>query len=203
MGQLTTGVTIVILLISLMLIGVTVAQSLDGTTEEDYNQMVSEIIDGITSYIQIKDTIGKYYDINGVKKIEKIAIWISPWVSQEIDMSQLTIQLCNGETVKILTYDGNAEYMGSNSLFEHPIWNNITGTNFGFISIVDLDGSLVNYDTINEKSDNAYVLIRLPEDMTLAKGESITIILFPSTGITTMLEDLKAPLPMKSVVTFE
>jgi len=208
MGRLfITGITSSILLISLILIGITVGSTIMGqttgtTTEEDYQHMVDEVIDGISTYLQIKDQKGKYYDIDGAQKIEKIALWISPLFSQDIDVSQLTIQLDDGEKVAMLTYDGNAEDMRPYSLFEHPIWDNLTGTNFGFVSIVDLDGSLVNYDTINENSDNAYVLIRLPEDMTLAKGESLTVTLFPSTGITrtTILE---APLPMKSVVTFE
>lgn len=208
MGRLfITGLTSSILMVSLILIGVTVGSTILGettgtTTEDDYQQMVDEIIDGISTYIQIKDQKGKYYDIDGEQRIEKIALWISPLVSQDIDVSQLTIQLYDGERVVILTYDGNAEDMKPYSLFEHPIWDNLTGANFGFVSIVDLDRSLVDYDTINENSDNSYVLIRLPEDMTLASRGSLTVTLFPSTGIvrTTILD---APLPMKSVVTFE
>jgi len=208
MGRLfITGITSSILLISLILIGITVGSAItDGTlgstTEQDYQHMVDEVIDGISTYLQIKDQKGKYYNIDGTQKIEKIALWVSPLFSQDIDVSQLTIQLDDGEKVAVLTYDGNAEYLGSHSLFEHPIWDNLTGANFGFLSIIDIDGSLVSYDTINENSDNAYVLIRLPEDMTLVKGESLTVTLFPSTGIT-RTTILKAPLPMKSVVTFE
>ena len=208
MGRLfITGITTLILLISLILIGITVASVILGdavgtTTEEDYDQLLEETIDEISTYLLIKDQKGKYYDISGEQRIEKIALWITPLVSQEIDISQLTIQLYNGETVRILTYNGNAEYLESNLLFEHSIWSNITGDNFGFISIIDLDGSLVGYNAINEDSDNAYVLIRLPEDMTLAKRESIIVTLFPSTGITRTTV-LKAPLPIKSVVTFE
>lgn len=208
MGRLfITGLTGSILLISLILIGITVGSAitggtLGGTTEQDYQHMVGQVIDGISTYLQIKDQKGKYYNIDGVKKIEKIALWVSPLFSQDIDVSQLTIQLCDGEKVTVLTYNGDAEYLGSHSLFEHPIWDNLTGANFGFIPIVDLDGSLVNYHVINENSDNAYVVFRLPEDMMLVKGESLTVTLFPSTGIvrTTILE---APPPIKSVVTFE
>lgn len=208
MGRLfITGLIGSILLISLILIGITIGSAITGgtlgsTTEQDYQHMVDEVIDGISTYIQIKDQKGKYYNIDGVKKIEKIALWVSPLFSQDIDVSQLMIQLCDGEKVAVLTYNGNAEYFESYSLFEHPIWDSLTDANFGFLSIVDLDGSLVSYDTINENSDNAYVLIRLPEDMMLTKGESLTVTLFPSTGIvrTTILE---APPPIKSVVTFE
>jgi archaellin len=208
MGRLfITGLTGSILLISLILIGITVGsaitgETLGGTTEEDYQHMVDEVINQISTYLQIKDQKGKYCNMEGVQKIEKIALWISPLFSQDIDVSQLTIQLDDGKNVIMLTYDGNAEAMRPYSLFEHPIWDNLTGANFGFASVVDLDGSLVNYDIINENSDNAYVLIRLPECMMFSKGESLTITLFPSTGIVRTIM-LKAPPPIKSVVTFE
>ena len=208
MGKsIITGIIALILLISLMLIGITVASVITGentgaTTEEDYDQMTEEIIDEISTYIQIKDQKGKYCEINGERRIDKIALWVTPLVSQVIDVSQLTIQLNNGETVMFLVYDGNAENLESNSVFGHPIWNNIDGSNFGFISVIDLDGSLVDYDTINDCSDNAYVVFRLPNDMTMTKHEKLIVTLFPSTGITrtTILE---APLPIKPVVTFE
>lgn len=208
MGKsIITGITALILLISIMLIGITVASVITGentgvTTEENYDQMTDEVIDEISTYIQIKDQKGKYCEISGEQRIDKIALWISSLVTQEIDVSQLTIQLDNGETVMLLTYEGHAEYFESSSLFSHPIWSNMNGSNFGFISIVDLDGSLVDYDTLNDCSDNAYVVFRLPNDMTLAKNDKLIVTLFPSTGITRTTE-LKAPLPIKPVVTFE
>ena len=101
-----------------------------------------------------------------------------------------------------LIYDGNAENMLSNSLFNHPIWNDMNGSDFGFISVVDLDESLVDFNVINDYSDNAYVVFRLPNDMALLKYEKITVTLFPSTRITRTIE-LKAPMPMSSVITFE
>jgi len=208
MGKLTgIMVTLAILSISSLLIGVTIASNITGettgiTTEEDFEKMVSETVDEISTYIQIRDQKGKYYNINGEQRIEKIAIMISPLVSQEIDVSKLTIQLCDGDIVRILTYDGNAEHLDSNSVFEHPIWNNLNGNNYGFISISDSDGSLVDNNALNDYSDNAYIVIRLPSDMTMEKYDKIAVTLFPATGITrtTILE---APLPMKQIITFE
>ena len=202
-----TGVTIVILMISSMLIGITVASVItDGTTgtttEQDYDQILDETIDEISTYLMIKDQKGKFCEINGEQRIDKIALWISPLVSQEIDVSQLTIQLDNGKDVMFLTYTGNAEDMLTNSLFNHPIWNNMNGSNFGFISVVDLDESLVDFYLINDYSDNAYVVFQLPNDMALLKYEKISVTLFPSTGITRTII-LKAPMPISSVITFE
>ena len=202
-----TGITTVIILISMMLIGVTIGAIIsDGTsgptTVGDINQMTNEVIDEISTYLQIKDQMGKYYNINGEKRIQKIGILISPLVSQDIDVSQLSIQLCDGETVKILAYEGFTESIESNCLFEHPIWNNITNHSFGFISIHDKDKSLVDYDIINENTDMAFVIIRLSEDMTMTKGDKLILTLFPSSGITRTIV-IEAPLPMRTIVTFE
>jgi archaellin len=117
-------------------------------------------------------------------------------------VSHLTIQLDNGETIVFLVYDGNSENLGQNSLFDHQIWNNINGSNFGFISIIDIDESLVNYDTFNDCSDNAYLVFKLPEIISLGKHEQLIVTLFPSTGITRTIT-LKAPLPIKPIVTLE
>lgn len=208
MGKsIITGITALMLLISLMLIGITVASIITGenteaTTEDNFDQMTKEVIDEISTYIQIKDQKGKYCNANGEQKIEKIALLISPLITQEIDLSQLTIQLNDGESVIFLVYTGNVKNLESNSIFDHPIWDDINGSNFGFIPIIDLDGSLVNYNIINDCSDNVYVVFKLPRDMIITKNEKLIVTLFPSTGITrtTVLE---APLPIKQIVTFE
>ena len=202
-----TGITVLIVLISFLLISMTVASVItddttDVTTEYDLDQMTNEIINEITSYIQIKDQKGKFFEINGKQRITKIALLISPLVSQNIDLSQLTLQLDNGETVRILTYDGNARNLDSQSIFEHDIWTSLNGSNFGFISICDLDNSIVGHDLINENSDNAYLIFKLPSDMSMEKYDEMVVTLFPSSGITTHVI-LKAPMPMKSVITFE
>ncbi|KYK30764.1 MAG: hypothetical protein AYK22_03070 [Thermoplasmatales archaeon SG8-52-3] len=208
MGKLlTTGLTSSILIVSLLLIGITVASVLtsettDTISEQDIEQMTEETIDEISTYILIKDQIGKYSNINGEQRIEKIALWITPLVTQEIDISKLTIKLNNGDNVIFLKYSNNSLTLGSYSLFEHKIWENINGSNFGFISIIDMDESLVNFDILNDCSDNAYIVLKLPEYMTLSKHEKMIVTLFPSTGITRTIE-LKAPLPIKSIVSFD
>lgn len=202
----STGITSVILLISFILIAVTAASFMIGgagteeMSEEDIEEILDDILDEITTYIQIKDKIGKYYTNNGEQRIEKIAILVKPLISNDINISELTIKMCDGNSVKILNYCGNAEFIGANSLFEHPLWNIITDNNFGFIVTFDRDRSLVDYNTLNE--DMAYVIIKLSDDFSMAKGESMAITLFPLSGIT-RTTTLEAPLPIKSVVTFE
>ena len=201
-----TGITLLIVLISFLLIGMTVASVItddttDVTTEYDLDQMTNEIINEITSYIQIKDQKGKFSEINGEQRIIKVAILISPLVSQNIDLSHMTLQLDNGKTVRILTY-ATAEHLNSQSIFEHDVWDSLNESNFGFITICDLDNSIVDYNSINENSDNAYLVFKLPSDMSMEKYDEVVVTLFPSSGITTHTI-LKAPMPMKSVITFE
>lgn len=201
-----TGITVIILFISLLLVGMTVAsvitdESTEATTQYDFEQMANQIMNEITSYIQIKDQKGKFSEINGEQMIEKIAILVSPLVSQDIDLSQMTIQLDNGESVRILNYNDSKKLDGQ-SIFEHSLWDNMTGDNFGFITICDLDNSIVNFDLINENSDNAYLIFKLPQDMTMEKYDKIIVTILPSSGIA-IHTLLKAPMPVNSVITFE
>jgi archaellin len=202
----TTGISLLIILIAALLIGITTADILTGETtditEQDIVKMTEEVINEISTYIQIKDQKGKYFEENNVFRIKKIAIWISPLVSQNIDLSKLTIQLDDGEKVIFLTYNGLAQNMQSSSLFDQPIWDDLTGYNFGFLPICDIDNSIVDYDMMNENSDNAYILFKIPQEISMENGDELTVTLFPSTGIT-RITDLKAPLPTRSIVTFE
>jgi len=202
----STGITTIILLISFLLIGATVASVITGgtegttTSEEDVDKIINDVLNEITTYIQIKDQMGKYYLENGAQKIKKIAILVKPLVSQDIDISQLTIKLYNGYDVRILNYSGNAQFIGTNSLFEHPIWSDISENSFGFVATLDSDRSLVDYNVLN--GDMAFIIIELSDDFSMTQGESITMTLFPSSGITKTIT-LEAPLPIKPVVSFE
>ena len=204
------AITGMILLIGAILIGV-VAMSVISSGSGDmsredlvefYDQVVDESVDEITTYLQITDKLGKYYGAPHQQKIEKIAIMVKPLVSIDIDVSELTIKICDGNTVKILNCSGNAAYIGSQSLFGHSLWDEITENTFGFIVTHDKDNSLVDYNTINKNSDMAYIIIKLSEDFYMEKGDIMVVSLFPGSGIkrTTILEAL---LPMKSVVSLD
>ena len=203
-----------ILLVSVILLGVAAWSALSSepeinstdTTDEDilelYTQVVDESINEITTYLKIIDKLGKFYGVPHQQKIEQIAIMIKPLLSNEIDISELTIKLCDGNTVRILSYSGNSAFIGSQSLFGHSLWNDLSENTFGFIVTHDKDSSIVNYNTINKNTDMAYIVIKLSEDLYMEKGDTILVSLFPGSGIqkTTILE---APLPMSSVVSLD
>jgi len=201
------GITAIIVLIAFMLIGVTAASVLtedtSSTINEEYaSQLINEIVDEICSYLQVKDLKGKYYKNNEGYEIQKIVMLLSPLVSQEIDLSQFTVQLDNGEEVKILTNNQISANLDSNTLFENNIWENLDEEHFGFISITDIDNSIINYNVFNENSDNAYIVFKLPNAFSMQKKDKLIVKLFPSEGVVKTII-LKATLPMTSVVTFE
>lgn len=200
------GIITVILLVSFILIAATAVSVIMGNSEgrskQDLEKMVNDAVDEISTYIQIKDVIGKYYFTGREQSIQKIAILITSLFSINMDASELMIKLCNGEQIKMLYYSGQAEFMHSNSLFEHPIWNNIEGNNFNFVVTRDKDRSLVDYNTINDNTDMAYIVIKLSEDFAMKKGDTMTITFFLSKGVTRTIT-VKAPLPMKQIVSLE
>lgn len=210
MGSLrSTTLISMIILVTFILLGVVVASVITGITSEttgateehNYEQMVEETIDEITTYIQIRDQKGKYYEVDGQMEIQKIALLISPLISQDIDVTGLTIMLDNGENVKVLYYSGSSSNLNSDKLFEHTIWDSLDSNDFSFITIIDDDSSLVNFNTINDYRDNAYLIFKLPPDMQLCKKDKMVITLFPSSGIDRTIF-LEAPPALTSVVDF-
>ena len=202
-----TGLTALILLIITMIVVMGIASIITGetststTTELDYDQIVDDVLNEITTYIQIKDEKGKFSKIEGEHRITKIALLISPMVSQDIDMTQLTIQIDNGEMVNIMYYEESDE-IGMESLFEHNLWNNLNGSKYSLISINDFDDSISEFNLINQNSDLVYLVFKLPSNLYMEKYDTLKVTLFPSTGIT-RTTFLKAPMPMKQVITFE
>jgi len=206
MGKsLISRVTGIIIIISFMLIVLTVASvysedTTGTTTEEDYEQILDESLDEISTIFLIKDQKGLYERIDQNRCIEKLGLWITPLVTQDIDISQMHIQIDDGEKVKFLSYYGESFGLDENDIFNNDIWGSLNGSVFSFISIVDLDDSLKNNNMFNDYSDNAYLLIKLPTDMTLEKYEKMTIRLFPSVGNIKNIE-ISAPFSTRSIVT--
>ena len=117
-GLRSTGIISIILIVAFILAGIAVASVITGettsaTTEDNYDQIIEETIDEISTYIQIRDQRGKYYKVDGVNRIQKIALLISPLVSQNIDVTGLTVMLDNGEYVRILYYSGSSSNLES------------------------------------------------------------------------------------------
>lgn len=198
-----TGISAAIILISILLItGATTALILGdstGASEDDYEQIINETLDEISTYIQIKDAIGKYIDNEGTKQIQKITLLLKPLFSINIELSDLTVKLDNGEQILLISYSGQAEQINGNHLFEHPLWNEQNQQEFSFLIILDKDHSIQDYHTINDHTDMAYLTLKLPQEFQLEKGEILHITLFPTPGIERTIS-IKAPLPITPIV---
>jgi len=158
--------------------------------DDEYSNMISNVLNDISSYIQIKDMTGKYSD----GEIHQVAILMSSLLKTNIDISNITIKLAGNDDVRIQQYNGVVKEIGSESLFTHSIWKNVTTDTFALLVIRDSDNSLEN-DILN--NDLAYIVIELPNGM--KKGELLEVTLFPSLGVQRTIV-LEAPLPIKSVV---
>ena len=202
-NQATLGITSAILMLSFIIISATATSIFTNFTNnistDNYDKTIKETIDEISTYIQIKEALGKYYQINEEQYIQKIAILIKPLISCNIDISNLIIKINNGNLVKFFSYSYQADFIKSNTLFEHPIWDNINNSNFGFIMTLDEDKSLFNYNTLNSNTDIAYIIIPLSKELYMNKGDTLEITLIPSTGITKTLT-IQAPMPTKKLV---
>jgi archaellin len=170
------------------------------TSEEDLTNMTNEIVDELCSYLQIKQIVGKYQTIQGQQRINKIAILIKPFVSQNIDLTHMTLELNDGENYQILFFNGTAGSIRSQSLFEHHLWESLTNESYGLLSTIDNDNSIVDAHMINENTDMAFIIIKLPENKAMTQDTQLVVTIRPSPGIGRTVT-LEAPLPIKNIVT--
>jgi len=201
-----TGISAAIILASIILIAGAAASvtmnSAEGIREEDYEQMINDSLNEISIYIQIKDIIGKYYSIEGERSIRKIAILIKPLFSIDIDLSNLLIQISNGKQIQMLYYCGTSVFVHAHPIFEHPLWNYQNESNFGIITLLDRDKSLINFSTMNDHTDMAYLTIKLSNNFKLNYGDTIQITILPSVGIVRKIT-IKAPAQITPIVSLQ
>jgi archaellin len=198
------GIFTAIILVSFLLIAATVTSVMTGENSEnftiiDIEKMVNDAAIETSTYIQIKDTMGKFESIDNKQRIQKIAILIKPLFSIDVDVSDLIIKLSNEKVIKLLQNGKQPQFINSNTLFEHTIWTNMNSNIFNFIVVLDKDKSLLNYNIINDNTDTAYIILKLSDDFAMKKGDSMTITLFPSRGVTRTIS-LEAPMPMNTIV---
>ncbi len=170
------------------------------TSEEDLTNITNEIMDELCSYLQIKQIVGKYQTIQGQQRINKIAILVKPLVSQTIDLTHMTLELCDGNNYRILFFNGTVGSIRSQSLFEHPAWDNLTNETYGLLSTIDDDNSIISGHLMNEYTDMAFIVFILPNNTAMTQDTQLVLTIRPSPGIGRTVT-LEAPLPIKNVVT--
>lgn len=196
-----------ILLITFILITATAASLLiqppannTSHNQQQYQQILDNTLKEITTYVQIKNIIGRYDIPTNQGSIQQIAILLTSLFTIELDLSSLFIQLNNGQTIQLLSYNQNAAKLSHHSLFHHPLWNNLTPATYSVLPIHDTDNSILDYNIINDQTDMIYLIFTLSENLAIQKGENIELTLLPSTGTTKIIQ-LTAPMPIKQIVT--
>lgn len=205
--QASFGLSSIIILITVFLIATTAASVLISSmkntgnpgSENDLNRMTQEAVSEISTYIQIKEIYGKYSVVENQQKIQSLAILIKPLFSTEIDLSEALIEISNGQDLRFLSFSGQTENIQSYSLFEHPIWNVMSSERFSVVTIFDTDNSIIHFNTINDQTDTSFLLLTLPEELAMKKGDSLKITLLPATGVMRTIQ-VTAPLPMQTIV---
>jgi archaellin len=202
----SSGIYAILILVGIILVSVVAAEVINdngGTTiNRDLSKMTDEAIDKYSTYIDIDFKVGKFYQVEGVQKIKRIALQISPLFSTNIDLTELTLQILNKDSLEIMNFKGDIKYYSGGSVFDNPIWNNITVNNFGLLVINDRDNSIIDFNIINDNSDRAFLVFKLSNNMAIPKYDSLYVTLIPGTGISRSIT-LEAPMPMKPVVIFD
>lgn len=196
----TTAIPLIAILVAILLIALTASSMITTETvdsEEEFEQYLNDTLQEITSYLKIQDVYGKYTS-NSPPKLTQIVILLTPIFHNTINISEWIIQIQTTNSLLIQTYNSSAA-LDSNSVFDHPLWDQLQPNAFGLISIHDSDGSLKNYNSFSDISDQAFLIIKLPEDQGILKGEHVIVSLTPGTGVKKTFE-FKAPLPINQIV---
>lgn len=179
----SVGITAVPLFTSFLLIGATASSVIfegsDGIAI-DAEQTLNDVLDEITTYLKIDNVIGKYYNTNGARCVEKIVILVKQFIQNTINISELTIKICDNNDVLLLGYSGHAAKGSSKAIFENQIWET-THNAFSLIVILDNDRSLLDHNIMNE--DITFIAIRLPDKFAMHDDESIMVSIIPAKGI--------------------
>ena len=203
-NQGNLGLLTIILLIFFILIGAVSASIIMNETTDvtntDLNQLTNEIVDELSSYLQIKTIVGQYQALQGTQRIQKIAVLIKPLISQDIDLTHMIIEVTTNEQLFVLYFNGNASPLGASSVFDNPLWDTLTQNTYSVLPMIDDDSSMMTYHSINKNTDTAFLLVKLPDACAMQQGAIVQLNLLPTPGAERTVV-LEAPLPISHVVT--
>ena len=166
--------------------------------EEDINALLNNTITELTTLLQIKNSYGAFNSTTQPAKIEKMAFYIKPFHNTPFNLSTLTLAL---HTQHDLYFFEPTQIVAdsANTLFTNYIWSKTPPGYYSFMSLNDRDSSLKNHYLINSHTDTFYLLLTMPEELHLEKGNQFSILLLPSQGLQHRI-DLEIPLPINQVV---
>jgi len=197
----STGITSLALLASLLLIGAGTSSVFLGESEDisdEAENAVNDVLKEITTYIQIKNIIGDLDNQGKDMQLKKIVVLAKPLFETTLNLSQLHIQINNGETIKIFNYN-NTYTKSSDDLFKNKLWEKLNKNEYGIIILTDEDNSIKNTETLNK--DLIYFAINIPSTLTIHPGDEITITLIPGEGCINNI-DVEIPFSASSHIVY-
>ncbi len=197
---LTTAIILIVFILIAAVAGSVIIQTTQNVSDQDLTSITNDALDEIITYIQIKNVVGKYENIQGQEGIYRIALLVKPLVSVHLDIEKMTIMISTGDDLRILPFSGQAASLKSCSLFGHPLWDTFDEGSFGVLSTVDDDNSMTDFHLINKNTDMGLIIIKLPATAPLHYDESLKLTLIPSPGNECSVT-LEPPLPTTRVVT--
>jgi archaellin len=197
----STALPLVLILIAFLFIGLTASSMINTdttATQEDLQQYVDDAVNEITSYLKVQQVYGLYSQ-KPPYHLTRIVIQVTPLFHQEIDISTWIVQMKTNKNLIPYTYDNIVSSLNSSGVFSHLQWNNLSFNKFGIIVVQDKDNSLLDFHSFSEPNDLAFLTLKV-EDLLIEKGDYVTILLLPGTGIEKTIS-FNAPIPTTQVVT--
>lgn len=167
--------------------------------EEEVNELLDEIYDDISTYIKIDRALGKYQIVNDQRILSQIAIQVHSLFTKDIQISDMVIEISNGNQIHYFSNINEYDILGNHSLFSHPLISQLSDGSFGVISISDKDDSISGQQLINHNSDRLFIIINLTNVMKIKSGDYLSLTLVPSVGTIRTIE-ITSPFSTKSVV---
>ncbi len=166
--------------------------------EEDINALLNNTITELTTLLQIKNSYASFNSTTQPAKIEKMAFFIKPFHDTPLNLCTLTVAL---HTQHDITFFKPTHHItdSANTLFNNAIWSQTPPAYYSIISLNDRDSSVQDHLLINSNTDTFYLLLKIPDELTLEKGDQFSILLLPSQGLQHKI-DLEIPLPINQVV---
>jgi len=189
------GIGTLIIFIALVLVAAVAAAVIINTASNLQHKAArvgQESTKQVASGVQVVKVVGYAPDNS---QINKLIIFISPNIGDEIDLSSTIVTISNGDKKASLVYDNNSfiyntTITGTDDIFSSAWPSNIAKDKFGIIVLQDADGSMNNtaHPTMNF-GDKAVIAIELDDiGMTISPRDRVYGEVIPEYGASGIIE---------------
>jgi archaellin len=167
------------------------------TTADTYSQLVDDVTTDLTSYLEVRQIIGKFDPTHHYPP--RIAINIHPLTTNTIDLNKMTVQITTTSDLFIYNYRESFS-LKTGSLFSDDTWNRLATDTYSFTVSNDDDASIQAAHTLNKNTDTGFLLLTLPDTMNLNPYDTFELTIMPTPGQPRVFT-LEVPLPSTTMAT--